>query len=88
LVVSAFQNPEKPVPWSLSNRWKNVLHMTKSMIFNVTHIFREGNQVADLFTNHGLSLVSLAWWFVAPLFIMDFNNQNKLSRPYFRLSSS
>ncbi|CAJ2632471.1 unnamed protein product [Trifolium pratense] len=87
LVVSAFQNPDKPIFWSLRNRWKNVLHLAKSMNFIVTHIFREGNQVADLLANHGLTLISIAYWQEAPLFIRDCFDKNKLGIPCFRLCS-
>ncbi|MCI35595.1 ribonuclease H protein, partial [Trifolium medium] len=52
IVVSAFNNPAKPVTWALRNRWKNVLFMISQMNCIVTHIFREGNQVADLMANH------------------------------------
>jgi ribonuclease HI len=88
LVVLAFQKLDKPVPWMISNRWKNVLQMANSMNCMVTHTFRERNQVADLLAKHGLSIVSLASWFVAPVFILDSLNQNKLGRPCFRLNSS
>ncbi|CAJ2670958.1 unnamed protein product [Trifolium pratense] len=53
IVVSTFNNPSKPVSWALRNRWKNVLFMISQMNCIVTHIFREGNQVADLMANHG-----------------------------------
>ncbi|PNY01473.1 ribonuclease H [Trifolium pratense] len=56
LVVSAFKNPTKSVACSLRNRWNNVLFMITQMNCIVTHIYREGNQVADLIANHGLSL--------------------------------
>jgi ribonuclease HI len=71
LVASAFQSPNRTVPWVLRNRWKNVLHMVDSMNCIVTHIFREGNQVADLIANHGLNLASIVYWQVASLFIRD-----------------
>jgi hypothetical protein len=32
----------------------------------VTHIHREGNQVADILASHGLSLPSLSHWNAAP----------------------
>jgi hypothetical protein len=72
----------------IRNRWKNVLKMASSMNIMVTHIFREGNQVADLLEKHGLSIASLDSWFDAPVFILDSLNHNKLGRPCFRLSSS
>jgi ribonuclease HI len=87
LVVSAFQSPHREVPWVLRNRWKNVLHMVSSMNCIVTHIFREGNQVADLMANHGLTLASIVYWHVAPLFIRDCFDKNKLGIPCFRLCS-
>jgi ribonuclease HI len=71
LVVSAFQCPNRDVPWVLRNRWRNVVRMARSMNCLVSHIFREGNQVADLMANHGLTLASIVYWHVAPLFIRD-----------------
>jgi ribonuclease HI len=87
LVVSAFQCPNRAAPWVLRNRWRNVVHMVKGMNCLVTHIYREGNQVADLMANHGLSLVSIVYWQVAPLFIRDSFEKNKLGYPCFRICS-
>ncbi|GAU51888.1 hypothetical protein TSUD_416730 [Trifolium subterraneum] len=52
LVVAAFKIPTKPVVWPLRNRWRNVLFMINNMNCFVTHIYREGNKVADLIANH------------------------------------
>jgi hypothetical protein len=51
----------------------------------ITHIYREGNQAADSLANHGLSIVSIAFWNETPLFITDLVNRNKLGIPSFRL---
>ncbi|GAU16217.1 hypothetical protein TSUD_298490 [Trifolium subterraneum] len=88
LVVSAFQNPANPVVWALRNRWQNVLFMLKQMNCIVTHIYREGNQVADLIANHGLYLPSIIFWDVAPMFMRQGINRNKLGISSFRISSS
>ncbi|CAJ2652437.1 unnamed protein product [Trifolium pratense] len=82
IVVSTFNNPSKPVSWALRNRWKNVLFMISQMNCIVTHIFREGNQVADLMANHGLSLNSIVYWNDNPLFISDCFDKNKLGNRY------
>ncbi|GAU13067.1 hypothetical protein TSUD_173670 [Trifolium subterraneum] len=74
LVVSAFQNPAKPIAWALRNKWQNVLLMLNQMNCIVTHIYREGYQVADLIANHGLSLPSIVFWDVAPMFISQTDN--------------
>jgi ribonuclease HI len=69
LVVSAFTNPNKSVAWPLRNRWKNVLFMISQMNFIVTNTYREGNIVADLIANFGLSAPLLTSWDSAPMFI-------------------
>ncbi|MCH85855.1 glycerol-3-phosphate dehydrogenase, partial [Trifolium medium] len=48
----------------------------------------EGNKVADLIANHGLTLSSFISWNIAPLFITDCMYSNKLGMPSFRLCSS
>ncbi|GAU20130.1 hypothetical protein TSUD_351920 [Trifolium subterraneum] len=88
LVVTAFKNPAKPVAWPFRNRWENVLVMARSLNFIVSHICREGNEVADLLANHGLSLGSLTCWSDSPLFISECLKKNKLGMPSFRLCSS
>jgi hypothetical protein len=88
LVVSTFNNPSKHVAWQLRNRWKNVMFMASQMNLIVSHIYREGNQVADLLANYGLNLTSFVFWIDTPLFISDWVNRNKVGIPSFRLCSS
>jgi ribonuclease HI len=87
-VVAAFHNPTKPVAWCLRNRWKNALYMTTQMNFMVSHIYREGNQVADLLANHGLSILSIVYWNNLPLFVRDSFTFNKNGSTSFRLCNS
>jgi ribonuclease HI len=87
-VVAAFQDRNNPVAWCLRNRWKNALFMTSQMNFMVSHIYREGNQVADLLANHGLSLSSIAFWNNLPSFVRDCFYRNKHGTPSFRLCNS
>jgi ribonuclease HI len=84
-VVAAFNNPHNLVAWNLRNRWKNALIMVSQMNFMVTHIYREGNQVADLLANYGLTSTALTTWDEAPLLIRDSLESNKLGMPYFRI---
>jgi hypothetical protein len=88
LVVVTFENPAKPVAWPLRNRWKNVMFMLSQMNCIVTHIFREGNSVADLLVNYGLTSSVFTSWSSAPLFISADLSKNKLGSPSFRLYSS
>ncbi|GAU41845.1 hypothetical protein TSUD_177560 [Trifolium subterraneum] len=85
LVVAAFKNTSKPVAWPLRNRWNNVVFLLKHMNCMVTHIYREGNKVADLIANHRLNLPSFLTWNTSPLFINDCLLSNKRGMPNFRL---
>lgn len=42
LVIHYFNKPLS-IPWRLSTRWINCLHLTRQMNVRITHIFREGN---------------------------------------------
>lgn len=65
LVVLAFKKSNQ-VPWSLRNRWNNVSLLFRKVDFIISHIYREGNKVADSFANLGLTLDALQFWNVAP----------------------
>jgi hypothetical protein len=51
------------------------------MNFIVTHTYREGNIVADLIANFGLSAPLLTSWDTAHMFISDALERNKLGLP-------
>lgn len=44
------------VHWSLKTRWRKCLNILYSNPFRITHIFREGNGVADVMANIGFSI--------------------------------
>jgi ribonuclease HI len=87
LVVLAFKNPDFHVAWALRNRWHNALVLLRQMNFVVSHIFREGNVVADCLANYGLSLNSVLFWHSPPLFIKDSFVKNKLGLVNYRVVS-
>ncbi|KAK2381212.1 hypothetical protein QL285_068838 [Trifolium repens] len=84
-VVSAFQNSSIDVTWNLRNKWKNALVKFRLLNGMVSHIFREGNQVADSFANHACTITSPANWFQVPDFVMDSLEKNKFGIPCFRI---
>jgi hypothetical protein len=71
LEVSAFKNRFVYVAWNLKNRWHNTMNFFRKMNCVVSHIHREGNQVADLLLGHGLSLHYIFHWNEAPDFLRD-----------------
>ncbi|KAL6190693.1 hypothetical protein ACLB2K_037087 [Fragaria x ananassa] len=54
LVLNYLRSPLL-VPWNLRVRWLNCLRCISEMTFRSSHIFREGNKVADALANHGLT---------------------------------
>jgi ribonuclease HI len=87
-VVAAFKNPKKPVAWPLRNRWKNDIFKMSHVQCIVTHTYREGNKVAELIANFGLSISEPTSWNNGPKFILDALDCNKRGLPSFRLCSS
>jgi ribonuclease HI len=85
LVLLAFTNPDFHVSWSLRNRWLNALILIRQMNFIVSHVFREGNQVADSLANHCLALNSIMFWNVLPLFIKDSFDKNMYGFANYRI---
>jgi len=83
LVVQASKSSNQ-VPWRLRNHWNNVKTIIQSFNCIVSHVFREGNQVADSLANHGLSLNDFSVWNEAPLFISSSFFRDKEGRSNFR----
>jgi ribonuclease HI len=84
-VVRAFQNYSNAVTWNLRNKWRNALVKFKQLNGIVSHILREGNQVADSLANFGCTLSSPVSWFHAPDFLSESLEKNKLGFPSFRV---
>jgi hypothetical protein len=54
------------------------------MQFRSSHIFREGNRVADTLANHGIHSSGLIWWDLPLDYILSFCNHDWLGLPNFR----
>lgn len=64
------------VPWSLKTRWNNCLDAIEGKTYIITHIFREGNMVADLIANKGFGLSDFTWWYSVMEAAMNAYNRN------------
>lgn len=53
LLVSKVTSKSIDVPWKRRLRWRRCLDVRFANTFSITHIFREGNQVADKLANVG-----------------------------------
>jgi hypothetical protein len=66
LVTLAFKS-QLAIPWKFRNRWNNCLLLVRNMYSVVSHIYREGNHVADKLTNLGLGITYSLWFDSCPM---------------------
>ncbi|XP_050222822.1 uncharacterized protein LOC126672915 [Mercurialis annua] len=70
-VVNLFKRRDMQIPWKLRLRWIACLKYINSIQFVVSHIFREGNAVADDLARHGALNNGVFWWNQSPDFCND-----------------
>ena len=83
-LVYLFKRKSKVVPWRWRPAWECALDRTLSMIFHVSHIYREGNKVADSLAARAPSISSSTWWNTPPAFVSPLVNDDIIGRPNFR----
>ncbi|KAL8506446.1 hypothetical protein ACS0TY_017367 [Phlomoides rotata] len=71
-------------PWSLLARWHHVCRLLSAMTMVVSHIYREGNAVADRLTREEVHRYE--WGSVPPSFLVPFLQRDLVSDHY-RFSS-
>lgn len=85
LVTLAFKTPSM-APYVLRNRWLNCIHIASTMNFIISHIFREGNSLADKLASLGLYLNGFIWHSHLPSEAIQSFNHNRYGLPLFRFS--
>ena len=55
-MVQLLSSRSKLVPWRVRQALQRCIFQISHMDFQVSHIFREGNQVADTLSKHALEL--------------------------------
>ncbi|XP_004301067.1 PREDICTED: uncharacterized protein LOC101309260 [Fragaria vesca subsp. vesca] len=83
-IVLNFIHSPHLIPWRFRVAWDNCMYRVSQMQFQCSHIFREGNQVADALANFDLSSSSLVYWDSIPQFLMNLCLQDQLGLPHFR----
>ncbi|KAK3204772.1 hypothetical protein Dsin_018818 [Dipteronia sinensis] len=73
------------VTWRVRQAWQRCIHQISHMEFQVSHIFREGNQVADALSKHALGFSSNSWWSSTPSFCSSLVGNDCMGRELFRL---
>lgn len=85
LVVHYYHHPHS-IPWRLRMHWKICLHLASLLHFRISHIFREGNSVADGLANYGANNEGSVWWLSLPTCLATAFGRDLSSRPAYRLA--
>ncbi|XP_024155999.1 uncharacterized protein LOC112163979 [Rosa chinensis] len=85
LVIHYFNSPLL-IPWNLRVAWLNCLQTVKHFNFRISHVYREGNGVADRLASYGASHVGNIWWEALPDFIADIYGGDLISSVFYRVS--
>ena len=84
LVVHFLSPLPTMVPWLLRTAWANCLLLLEKMDWRVSHIYREGNSLADSFANYGANNIEKEWWSDLPAFAAEKFQRDASRLPYFR----
>ncbi|KAK2648626.1 hypothetical protein Ddye_016115 [Dipteronia dyeriana] len=60
-VVQLLSSRSEQVPWRIRQAWQRFIYQISKMEYQVSHIFRKGNQVADALSKHVLGLEVDSW---------------------------
>jgi ribonuclease HI len=85
VVVRYFASPSL-VPWRLRIEWLNGMVLARQLQLRVTHIFREGNAVADVLANYGASHEGTHRWDSLPQFLSSAFGRDFVSWPAYRFA--
>ncbi|XP_050222916.1 uncharacterized protein LOC126673008 [Mercurialis annua] len=67
-VVDALKTKSMNVPWRVMDQWLDCLFYISKMNVVVSHIYREGNVVADILAKYGANSDASYWWDSSPIF--------------------
>ena len=62
-VVLLVQNNSHKVPWHFRCKWMRALQYAKKLNVRISHIYREGNCVADKLVSMSIAAETNHWWF-------------------------
>ncbi|GMN68018.1 hypothetical protein TIFTF001_037072 [Ficus carica] len=85
-VVDLLQNKSINIPWKFLTRWVRAMNYLQENTYYVTHVFREGNHMADKLASHATHLEEENWWFACRNFISLAVNKDNVGLLLYRFS--
>ena len=86
-VVNLFRDKSNKIPWKFKNRWMRALSFASQIRVVVSHIYREGNAVADKLANTAANSQASTWWFHMPENLGPFVYRDLARLPNYRFSN-
>ncbi|KAK2637423.1 hypothetical protein Ddye_032215 [Dipteronia dyeriana] len=83
---ACFAVPLGQVTWRVCQDWQRCLHQISNIEFQVSHIFREGNQETNALSKHDMGLSYDSWWSSTPSFYSSLIGYDCMGRESFRFS--
>ena len=83
-VVSIFLTGSLKVPWEVRSRWSIALSDAKNLQVHVSHIYREGNCVADKLASMSTTPNFNKWWFNQPTLLSSLMYRDMIPMPFYR----
>ncbi|KAK3218957.1 hypothetical protein Dsin_012927 [Dipteronia sinensis] len=85
-VIQLISSRYKVVHWRVRQAWQRCIFQISQIDFQIFHIFKEGNHVADALSKHALELQADSWWFSAPSLCFSLFGNNCMGREFFHFS--
>lgn len=86
MLVAKVNSKSNDVTWRIRVRWTKCLTTLSGNMFSITHVYREGNIVADRMATIGLVLSIFTWRFQVPDIAFDVYRRNLTVVTEFRIS--
>ena len=83
-VVNLFRKKSGKIPWKLNNRWHRAMKFASEINVVVSHIFREGNAVADKLSNLATKRQQSMWWRQFPNEVSSLIYRDIVPLPHYR----
>ena len=84
LVCWLFRTDSSHVPWKIRNRWIRAVHRARLLNVRVSHIYREGNCVADKLASFATFPGTSFWQFSAPEHLLRPIYRDMTPLPFYR----
>ena len=86
--VNLYMNKTSKIPWRMRSRWLRAVDKADKLNLVISHICREGNNVADKLASQASSSQLQNWWMHIPDSLASLAYRDHIGLPFYRFSCS